>query len=233
MNSAKKNGNIILDFSHIYPENIEKEIKGLSRIDLSDILDSGNYHYVTKFFTEKVTEPFSLVLYDHHSDMQTPMLPRMTSCGSWAADVMRTNPYLTQMILTGPEQKSVDEIPQDLREKLVCISREEVEDGKIDGKLRLIRMDLPIYISIDKDVLDRGEARTNWNQGDMPLSILERLLLEVFEHQRVIGVDICGECSMEEPLPELMEDQRINRETNESLYRFLTRLFHTFYGERH
>ena len=66
----------------------------------------------------------------------------------------------------------------------------------------------------------------------MPLSILERLLLEVFEHQRVIGVDICGECSMEEPLPELMEDQRINRETNESLYRFLTRLFHTFYGER-
>ena len=28
MNSAKKNGNIILDFSHIYPENIEKEIKG-------------------------------------------------------------------------------------------------------------------------------------------------------------------------------------------------------------
>lgn len=146
---------------------------------------------------------------------------------------MRTNPYLTQMILIGPEQKSVDEIPQDLREKLVCISREEVEDGKIDGKLRLIRMDLPIYISIDKDVLDRGEARTNWNQGDMPLSILERLLLEVFEHQRVIGVDICGECSMEEPLPELMEDQRINRETNESLYRFLTRLFHTFYGERH
>lgn len=262
MNSAKKNGNIILDFSHIYPENIEKEIKGLSRIDLSDIsgtdmycseeaeteirrrlepygpcgihfLDSGNYQYVTKFFTEKVTEPFSLVLYDHHSDMQTPMLPRMTSCGSWAADVMRTNPYLTQMILTGPEQKSVDEIPQDLREKLVCISREEVEDGKIDGKLRLIRMDLPIYISIDKDVLDRGEARTNWNQGDMPLSILERLLLEVFEHQRVIGVDICGECSMEEPLPELMENQRINRETNESLYRFLTRLFHTFYGERH
>lgn len=94
-------------------------------------------------------------------------------------------------------------------------------------------MDLPIYISIDKDVLDRGEARTNWNQGDMPLAILEKLLLEVFKHQRVIGVDICGECSLAEPLPELMEDQRINKTTNESLYRFLTKMFHTFYGESH
>ena len=59
----------------------------------------------------------------------------------------------------------MDEIPQDLREKLVCISREEVEDGKIDGKLRLIRMDLPIYISIDKDVLDRGEAENKLEPG--------------------------------------------------------------------
>ena len=43
MNSAKKNGNIILDFSHIYPENIEKEIKGLSRIDLGDISGTDMY----------------------------------------------------------------------------------------------------------------------------------------------------------------------------------------------
>lgn len=262
MSSSKKNGNLILDFSHIYPENIEKQVRGLKRIDLSDIsgtdmycsaeaeqeirrrlepygpcgihfLDSGNYHYVTKFFAEKISEPFSLVLYDHHSDMQPPLLPQLTSCGSWAADVMRAHPQLEQVILTGPEQKSMDEIPAELREKLVCISREEIEKGTIDRQIRRIRMDLPIYISIDKDVLDRGEARTNWNQGDMPLAILEKLLLEVFEHQRVIGVDICGECSLAEPLPELMEDQRINKTTNESLYRFLTKMFHTFYGESH
>ena len=49
----------------------------------------------------------------------------------------------------------------------------------------------------------------------------------------MIGVDICGECSLAEPLPELMEDQRINKTTNESLYRFLTAMFHTFYGESH
>lgn len=29
--------NIILDFSHIYPEDIERQVKGLKRIDVSKI----------------------------------------------------------------------------------------------------------------------------------------------------------------------------------------------------
>ena len=31
---------------------------------------SGDYHYVTKFWTDKISIPFSLVLFDHHTDMQ-------------------------------------------------------------------------------------------------------------------------------------------------------------------
>ena len=92
----------------------------------------------------------------------------------------------------------------------------------------MIDMALPIYISIDKDVLERSDARTNWNQGDMPVILLEKLLLEVFERQRVIGADICGECSPMEPLRELMEDENINRITNDRLYHFLTMLFQKF-----
>lgn len=255
--SREKGGNLILDFSHVYPEDIEEQAKGLRRIDLSSIsgtdmycteeaeaeirrrlepygpcgihfLDSGNYHYVTKFFTEMITEPFSLVMYDHHTDMQQPLFSQLTSCGSWAADVLRNNPFLEQLILAGPDQKSMEEIPADLsgnlNEKLICISREEIKEGKIDGKTSLVRMELPIYISIDKDVLDRSGARTNWNQGDMPTAVLEKLLLDVFRHQRVIGVDICGECSLTEPLPVLMSDREVNRETDELLYRFLSEL---------
>lgn len=92
----------------------------------------------------------------------------------------------------------------------------------------MIDMALPIYISIDKDVLERSDVRTNWNQGDMPVILLEKLLLEVFERQRVIGADICGECSPMEPLRELMEDENINRITNDRLYHFLTMLFQKF-----
>lgn len=164
--------------------------------------------------------------------MQQPLFPQLTSCGNWAADVLRDNPFLEQLILAGPDQKSMEGIPEklveDRKEKLICISREEIKEGKIDEKVSRIHMELPIYISIDKDVLDRSDARTNWNQGDMPTDVLEKLLRYVFRHQRVIGVDICGECSLAEPLPELLEDQRVNRETDELLYRFLSDLFRKY-----
>lgn len=83
--------NYILDFTHIYMnKNIEKE-SNLLHIDCSDIsgsdlyctkeaekkikqridehgihgihfIDSGNYHYITKFMTDKIQKKFSLVL---------------------------------------------------------------------------------------------------------------------------------------------------------------------------
>ena len=249
--------NIILDFSHVYPDDIEKRVKGLKRIDVSDIggtdmycteeaqkeiqkrldsygpggihfLDNGNYHYATKFFAEKITTEFSLVLYDHHSDMQDPLFPGMLSCGSWAGDLLRCDPCLRQLILVGPDRRTIDEIPADLKEKLVCISMEELKAGTADKKLPLIDVELPIYISIDKDVLSLQEARTNWNQGDMPEAVLEKLLMKVFARQQVIGVDICGECSLQEPLQELMADEKVNQVTNGRLYHFLMNLFRLF-----
>ena len=45
-NIMKTEQNIILDFSHIYPEDIEKQVKGLKRIDLTDI--SGTDMYCTE-----------------------------------------------------------------------------------------------------------------------------------------------------------------------------------------
>lgn len=201
----KKGRNLILDFSHVYPEEGEGPAKGIRRINLTGI---------------------------DGTDMQQPLFPQLTSCGNWVADVLRDNPFLEQLILAGPDQKSMEGIPEELaedrKEKLICISREEIKEGKIDEKVSRIHMELPIYISIDKDVLDRSGARTNWNQGDMPTDVLEKLLRYVFRHQKVIGVDICGECSFAEPLPELLEDQRVNRETDELLYRFLSDLFRKY-----
>ena len=95
--------------------------------------------------------------------MQQPLFPQLTSCGNWAADVLRDNPFLEQLILAGPDQKSMEGIPEklaeDRKEKLICISREEIKEGKSDEKVSRIHMELPIYISIDKDVLAplRGE----------------------------------------------------------------------------
>lgn len=246
---------VLLDFSHIYRENEKMRAIGLTRIDLSDIngtnmyctkeaaeeirtrlypygpqgihfLDNGNYHYVTFFFTEKIREPFSIILIDHHTDMQKPIVPHLLSCGSWAGELLCRNVYLKQLILIGPEQKSMDLIDEKLKSKLICISMEEIVQKQAEKEAARIDQTVPIYISIDKDILSPYYARTNWNQGEMSVDILKRVLLEIFAHQKVIGVDICGECSLQEPLPQLAEDTRINKKTNDSLYRYLMKLFH-------
>ena len=109
-----------------------------------------------------------------------------------------------------------------MRKKAVCVSLQEAGEQTDENEIKRIDMSLPAYISIDKDVLDRYGARTNWNQGGMSVRTLERLLSGVFANQKVIGVDICGECSLQEPLREFLEDSRINQTTNRNLYSFLS-----------
>ena len=246
----KKVENLLLDFSHTYPQGIEKNIENLKRIDLSDLsgttmycspeakqeiekrlthyvphgihfLDNGNYHYMTKIFTEKIHHSFSLVLFDHHNDMHQPLIHDLTSCGSWAAEMLQENAYLKQLILIGPSPKTIKEIPEDFQKKLVCISINEIEEDSAQKEIQKIDMSHPAYISIDKDVLDRYWARTNWDQGNMSIRTLEIILKEIFQNQKVIGVDICGECNLQEPLNQLIDDQMINHMTNDILYHFI------------
>lgn len=129
---------------------------------------------------------------------------------------------LKQMILIGPDPESIRPVPARLREKIICISVEESEEHTAEAEIKKINLKLPAYISVDKDVLNRFNARTNWNQGNMSVTTLKKLLREVFRHQKVIGVDICGECSLQEPFPEFLEDERINDVTNQILYHFLS-----------
>ena len=139
--------------------------------------------------------------------------------------MLSDNPYLKQLILIGPNKESIREIPKKFKEKLVCVSMQEIEAQTIEKDLNQIQKELPAYISIDKDVLDRYGARTNWNQGSMSVDTLQKLLSEVFRHQIVIGVDICGECSLEEPFLQLVADEKVNGTTNAILYHFLSKYF--------
>ena len=50
-----------------------------------------------------------------------------------------------------------------------------------------------VYISVDKDVLDEKEYKTNWNQGIMSVDELFAIIEDTFEMRKVIGMDICGE----------------------------------------
>ena len=246
-----KNDNYILDFTHVYPQDIEKNIPGLHRIDCSDIpgtdlyvtssaaaeiqrrirpygihgihfLDNGNYHYVTGIITRRIHQPYVLFLFDHHTDMQRPMIHDLVSCGSWAGEMLLRRSMLKQLVLIGPSPAQIQNLPVQMRQKVLCISMQALESDNAKEAFARIRNDLPAYISIDKDVLDRSCARTNWDQGSMNLSMLARIVKETFHHHRVLGVDICGECSLQEPAGQLVQDLSIDAETDEILYHFLS-----------
>lgn len=259
--------NLMIDFTGVYRDRAREEA-GLVYLDFTDIagtdmyctaeaeriikrrldshgvsgihfLDSGNYHYMTKFFMDAIGHPFSLVLFDFHNDMQRPMIPGILSCGGWAKDALCENPNLRQLILIGPDAETIDEIAGD-KSRLVCISAQELaipagagsrmaderdpERAQVGVSERLahIDFDVPMYLSVDKDVLAKEYAVTNWNQGELTLDALERLLSVFLQKSHVIGVDICGEYSAAGGgMPDYAAAEAINEQTNRELYHFL------------
>ena len=207
--SKVKNENLILDFTHVYCDEDIKDIDRFRYIDCSDIqetdmycsknayekiwgriepygiqgihyIDSGNYHYISKIITDHIDEPFGLVMYDHHTDMQMPMVPEMMSCGDWAGQALSQNKNLRQLVIVGPPESDIEQTLESYSGsqsgRLLTFSAEDLHGDLLENKLKLIRTDLPLYISIDKDVLGPEYTETNWSQGDMSIDGLERLL---------------------------------------------------------
>lgn len=275
--SRGKCENLILDFTHVYCDEYIKDIDRFRYIDCSDIeetdmycskeankriwekikpygiqgihyIDSGNYHYISKIITDHIDEPFGLVMYDHHTDMQIPMVPGMMSCGDWAGQALSQNKNLRQLVIVGPPEKDIDQTLESYNGsqsgRLLIFSAEDLHGGLFENKLKLIRTDLPLYISIDKDVLGTEDCETNWSQGNMSIGGLERLL-GVFlggqgeernsdaccnderyagdiRHSRILGVDICGEIQTDIPVPEYLEAEEKNEKVNIELFRFIS-----------
>ena len=165
-------------------------------------IDSGNYHYVSLLWLEKIEEDFALVLFDNHPDMQPPSFGDITSCGGWVKEAIETLPHLKRVYMVGVDEELLMEL-----EPLP----EVVHRGLPQEE------DLPIYISLDKDVLSCEYARTDWSQGQMELSELLNIIRGLLTNYRIIGVDICGE--KKDNATE--EDLRINQSTNEALIEIL------------
>lgn len=52
-----------------------------------------------------------------------------------------------------------------------------------------------VYITVDKDVLTREDAETNWDQGQMKLPLLLELLRRIGEQHTIVGADVNGDYS--------------------------------------
>lgn len=71
-------------------------------------------------------------------------------------------------------------------------------DESWDGFLDELAHRLPetaLWITIDKDVLSRDEATTNWDQGQMRLDQIIEALDRLAASRRIAGIDVCGEYS--------------------------------------
>ena len=218
---------------------------GIQNAEGIHFIDGGNYHYMSKIWTDMFQEPFTLVVFDHHPDMQAPRFGGILSCGSWVLEVLNTNKFVEQVILIGVADHLVDEIQQEIAsdtcsdapsilDKVTFIKESEL--GKeIPGRLSsLISVGEPVeplssklYLSIDKDALAPAFAATNWDQGSLSTESLKSIIASLAANHKIIGGDICGERARDFAGDEhhsVQEADALNDRTNRELVDFFRNL---------
>ena len=170
-------------------------------------IDSGDYHYVTGILATREQAPFTLVLVDNHPDDQPPAFGGVLSCGGWVQALRDANPMLEEVWTLGPDHR--------IRNASGAVDR-ELEEGIED--LVAAVAGKRIYLSVDKDVLDREWARTDWSQGTYSLAQLKAWLDRLLRLD-VVAVDVCGELSIEKGATP--EDLKVNCKTNIELQEFI------------
>lgn len=189
-------------------DRIRKEIQAFTGNGIH-FIDSGNYHYMTRLWLEKLQVPFRLLVFDNHTDMQPPAFGGLLSCGGWIAASLEELPLLQEVILVGPDEEAYTQVEPDLQQKVLFLSREKLSTmtaEEKEGFFNNLSEDLPLYVSVDKDVLCKGDASTTWSQGDMHLSELMSFLELVLERQNILGMDVCGECDMDSCSEDFLND---------------------------
>ncbi|MGG1876748.1 arginase family protein [Paenibacillus cisolokensis] len=207
----------VLDFDHVYEQQPALTERADAWIDLSNIeatnlfctqeameeirrrlaarktsgityIGSGNYHYVSYALLSEIDRPFTLVLFDNHTDAKrSDQLPGMLTCGSWVAEAMAHLPLLRQVAWVGVHS---DPFPASSGTRSRTVLLPELKHP--EQLLSAVGTN-DIYISIDKDVLDEADAVTNWDHGKMRLKQLIVALHTLIMSKNVVGIDVCGE----------------------------------------
>lgn len=156
-------------------------------------IGSGNYHYISYIITKNIGKPFSLVLFDNHTDMLESSFFDLLSCGSWVYNLLKDNPFLVNIIIIGVNNRYENLIPVKYANRINILNHTDVSSYDNHHKVFDNITTEDVYISIDKDVLSTNFSITNWDQGIMDLSVLTDDLNYILHNRRVIGIDVCGE----------------------------------------
>ena len=179
------------------PESAEQIRRAVSALPLHAFHDigTGDYHYVSLFWLERIREPFSLVLFDHHPDDQPDAFGAgLLSCGGWVTEARRLPRLRTDVwIRDAADFPALERLPE-----------------------------VPVYLSVDLDVLSREYARTDWDQGSMQLEELLAALRSLVAARPILGVDLCGGLTPEKGASP--EDEALNARTGEALWELFSEL---------
>ena len=193
--------------------------------------DNGNYHYMSKLWTDCIQEPFNLVVFDHHPDMQPPRFEGILSCGGWIKEVLDHNKFVQNVIVIGVADHLVEEIREDLSQanSAEILSRvtfiRENELHSISSHIsHFTSLSSSLYISIDKDALSPAYAATNWDQGSLTYNQLADILIAFAQNHRILGIDICGERARDMGFEDTTAADALNNALNEKLYNLITTL---------
>ncbi len=195
---------------------------------------SGDFHHVTPLLIERAIAasdagPVTVVHFDNHPDWVR--FENGLHCGSWVGRAARL-PGVAKVITIGVCSGDIDR-PETKRADLDLVAEGRVElypwrapDGgpvlrvgdqgwpsmQAMGEggfadLLASRIATPaVYVTIDKDVLHVDDAVTNWDQGQLSLDGLERLIRTVAGRARLIGADVVGDWSPPRYGPDLLSN---------------------------
>ena len=215
-----------------------RQAQGPSSISTPGIhfFDNGNYHYMSKLWTDSIREPFDLVVFDHHPDMQPPRFEGILSCGGWIKEVLEHNKFVQKVIVIGVADHLVEEIQEDLTyanaaeilSRVTFIRESELKalPQNLSSRVysKLANDPSSLYISIDKDALSTAEAATNWDQGSLTFEQLAETLQVLAENRKILGIDICGERARDMGFEDTAAADTLNNALNEKLYNLITTL---------
>ena len=201
--------------------------------------DNGNYHYMSKLWTDRVQEPFTLIVFDHHPDMQPPRFGGILSCGGWGKEVLENNKFVQNIIIIGVKEELVETACEELSQsgesnildKVTFIRESELNTLSPQTTLSsfVYRLSSPhsLYISIDKDALAPAYAATNWDQGSLTLDALKECISTLAANHKILGIDICGERAQNfegDANHTVQEADSLNDSLNRELVEFLQKI---------
>ena len=198
--------------------------------------DNGNYHYMSKLWTDRVQEPFTLIVFDHHPDMQPPRFGGILSCGGWVKEVLENNKFIQNVIIIGVKDELVETVREELSQSGEANILEMVtfiKESELSTLPSIICSDSVnvfssnLYISIDKDALSPSYAVTNWDQGSLTLDALKDCITTLASGRKILGIDICGERAHDFEGDEhhtIQEADTLNSELNRELVEFLKKI---------